>query len=493
MLANQSRSYPRRQWLRHVLSAAVAMHATRVTRGSQQSNPLTPTSFRVRSLIELSGEVHLKVQNAQSIRQDGKPSIARKAPVQSKSTLDYDQQYTLGTDDDSIRGYMYFHEAQSDITVDRHATQTVLRQDCREIVKRSTGRGIHPAALTNPLFAAERDLINGAVDSMYIDQLLTEKEVAISDKWTVDRIAAARFLHLDAILDGDLTVCLVDSDEEKAHLEINGKLQATAHDVGTELEIQGKAIMNRNGGFVSWLALRIDETRDIGEAEPGFKVSAHVRILRAPIESMSSGKSLSQVWDEAPSAASAEILQFQSDLGFYRFLADCRWSTYRDNGEESTLRYVVNNRRVAQCNITNLVDFQPGEQLTLEGFQADLDRLASRTNRDVLEATEQLTNSKHRMLRITMAGEIEGVPLRWIHYHISNDSGRRLSLVFTTDEASLDVFGQQDSQIINSLELLAWPEKIDANALESTTTQSTGQSADALSVESASVTNANKK
>ena len=467
MLAKPLCRFSRRVWFRNTLCAAAFLGSYRLAFADEKLNSLTPLSFRVRSMIELNGEVHLKAQNAPTTRIDGKPSIARKAPVQSKSTLDYDQQYLLGNDDQSTRAYLFFHEAHSEITVDRHTTQTVLRDGCKQIVKLATGRGICPVALNQPLFAAERDLVNGAVDSMYLDQLLTDKEVAIADKWTIDRVSAARLLHLDAILDGDLTVCLVDSDDDKAHLEIAGKIQATARDVSTELDIKGKALMDRKGGFVSWLALQIDETREIGEAEPGFQVTAQIKVLRAPIESMTSGRSLAEAWSQAPNPSAAEMLQFQSDLGFYRFLADCRWSTYRDNGEEATLRYIVNNRRVAQCNITNLVDFEPGQQLTLEAYQADLERLASRTGRDVLEATEQLTASKHRLLRVTMSGSVEGVPLRWIHYHVSNDNGRRLALVFTTDESSLEIFAQQDSQIIDSLELLAWPTKLDAKSLES--------------------------
>lgn len=496
MLANALFRSSRRHWLRNALCAAIVLRSEPFAKGLGQTEVQGALLFRVRSMIELVGEVHLKAQNAPSTRKDGKPMVARTAPVESKSTLDFDQQYDLGANDDLTRGYMVFHEAHSEITVDRHTTQTVLRDNCKEIIKLSTTRGLNPAAINAPLFAAERELVNGAVDSMYLDQLLTEKDVAIADKWIVDRVSAARLLHLDAILEGDLIVCLIDTDEEKAHLEITGKMQATAHDVATELEVRGKALMDRKGGFISWLALQIDETREIGESEPGFKVTAQVRVLRAPIQAMSSGKTLAEVWAQAPSASSAELLQFQSDLGFYRFLADRRWSTYRDNGEEATLRYIVNNRRIAQCNITNLVDFQVGEQLSLEGFQADMERLASRTRRDVLEATERLTSSKHRLMRITMSGSAEGIALRWVHYHISNDSGRRLSLVFTTDESSLELFGEQDSQIIDSLELLEWPTKLDRDSLESAGSESAGSESagsESARTESASSFNSVKK
>jgi hypothetical protein len=71
-----------------------------------------------------------------------------------------------------------------------------------------------------------------------------------------------------------------------------------------------------------------------------------------------------------------------------------------------------------------------------------------------------------------MSGSVDGVPLRWIHYHISNDNGRRLALVFTTDESSLEVFASQDAQITDSLELLDWPSKLDASSLESQSIES---------------------
>jgi hypothetical protein len=45
-------------------------------------------------------------------------------------------------------------------------------------------------------------------------------------------------------------------------------------------------------------------------------------------------------------------------------------------------------------------------------------------------------------------------------------------LVFTTDESSLDVFANQDAQIIDSMELLEWPSKLDASSLESQSVES---------------------
>ncbi|MFN9987828.1 MAG: hypothetical protein ACK52S_19935 [Pirellula sp.] len=426
-------------------------------------------TYRIRSVLELTGEVRLKAQGAVANRKNGKQIVARTAKVTSTSTLDYDEQYRLGVGDTESAGAQYYHEATSEITVDQHTTKTVLREPCREIVKLGTASGLVTAAPANPLFAAERDLIEGSLTTMYLDQLLTDQEVAIADKWTVDDAMACRLLNLDAIHQGKLTVCLVDMDKEKAQLELKAELTASVRDVATELVIDGKAVMDRQSGYISWLAMQIDETREIGEAEPGFKIQAQLRVLRAPIESMTSNRGLTEVLRDVPSVEAASLLQFQSDLGFYRFLADRRWSTYRDNGEEATLRFIVKNRLVAQCNVNNLVDMEAGSQLSLEGYQADIQRLMVNTGGEILEASEKLTSTMHRMLRIVAAGSVEGVPIRWVHYHLSNDQGRRLAMAFTFDEESLDVFSDQDMQIVNSLELMAWPSKLDPKALEEST------------------------
>jgi len=196
--------------------------------------------FRVRSVVDLSGEVHLSAQNAASTRKDGKPEIARRAAVRSVSTLDYDEHYEIKESESEWLGYQYFHEATSEITVDRHETRTALRDNSRELVRLSTASGLTVAGLSSPLFSAERELVQGSIDSMYLDGLLTDREVAISDKWMVDRAVVAKLFHLDAVLEGDLTVCLVDLDEQRAHLEMKGELQASVRDVPTRMQIEGK-------------------------------------------------------------------------------------------------------------------------------------------------------------------------------------------------------------------------------------------------------------
>jgi hypothetical protein len=464
------RAMSRRTWVIASVAAAVStvfskkscMADSRAGAGLTGSQGL----FRVRAVLEVNGEIRLKSQLSETTVRNGKTIAAKSVPIKATSTIDFDEHFETERNFSRCRSYQHFHEANSEIQIDRHVTKTTLREQCRDIVRLGTDQGILTTCPDNPIFAAERDLIDGPINTMFMEELLTDSEVNIADKWSLSSEAACRLLNLDAIHDGKLIVCLVDADSKIAQLEISGSVSASVRQVPTSIQVEGKAQLDRKSGTISWLAVNLDETREISEAEPGFHVIAQVKILRAPIEAMTSGLTLDKVASRIGNVEYASLLQFQSDQGYYRFLASRKWSTYRDNGEEATLRYVVNNRVVSQCNVINMIDFEPGRQLSLDGFLADVKKALGDSLQEVVESSERLSSNKLRLLKVVSRGGINGVDIRWIHYHISNDSGRRVVLTFTLDEANMEAFAEEDAQLSGSFELINWPTKLDAKSVE---------------------------
>ncbi len=461
----------RREWLAASVAAATSFvwfrEPTQV-HGADKPAPLMATGmYRIRAVLEIEGEIRLKSQTNDATNKSGKHIAAKTAPIKAQSTVDFDEQYETSDRLMDCKSYQYFHESGSEIQIDRHITKTQLREPCRDVLRVGTEQGMVAACPNGPLFAAERDLIEGPINTMFLDQLLTEKEVNIADKWAINSNTACRLLNLDAIQNGKLVMCLVGVEKDKAQLTLEGTLYASVRQVPTLLQIEGKAQLDRKGGFISWFAVNITETREISEAEPGFQIAAQLRILRSPIEAITTGETLTTMSDRLGSLDVASLFQFQSDLGYYRFVASRKWSTYRDSGEEATLRFVMNNRVISQCNITNMIDYEPGRQLSLDGFQADVKNSIGKALTEVVEASERLSSGKLRLLRVVSRGGIQGVNIQWIHYHISNDQGRRVVLAFTLNEANLEAFAAEDSQIADSFELINWPTKLDAKALES--------------------------
>jgi hypothetical protein len=458
----------RRSWLIASIAAVTSLGIQGKT--SAQPNPNgsldSKGRFRVRAELDISGEIRLKSQSPEALARVGKTKADRTAPIKAKSTIDYDEQFVTTARLQGCKSYQHFHEASSEIQIDRNVTKTTLREQCRDILRLGSDQGVLTTCTDAPLFAAERDLVELPINTMFLEELLTDQEVNVLDKWSLSSEASCRLLNLDAIHEGKLLVCLVDADAKTAQLEINGTVAASVRQVPTSIAVEAKAQLDRQSGTIAWLAANLDETREISESEPGFHVMAQIRLKRMPIDEMTSGLTLERVAGRVDGPDSIGILQFQSDLGYYRFLASRKWSTYRDNGEEATLRFVVSNRVVSQCNVTNMIDFEPGRQLSMDGFLIDVKKALSANSIEIVESAEKISANKLRLLRVVSRGTIQGVDIRWIHYHVSNDNGRRLVLAFTLNEANLDLFAAEDEQILGAFELLDWPTKLDAKAIE---------------------------
>lgn len=454
---------------RQVLAALVAVglvSPAQILRASQSEGYKTRT-FRAKSIVKLNGEVHLKSQLSEATDAQGRTTIARKAPFQSTVTLDFEEnsQYDDGLID--CTSLLSVIEANSEIQVDRHLTKTKLRDECNEVVRFSrTTKRMMTTGLNAPMFAAEVNLIEQPINATFLDEIITKKQVKITDKWTLSDALTTRLLSLDTVREGELVACLVDANNEVAKIDLKGRIAGVVAGIRTTIDVDGKAQLDRKTGEITWFAANVEEEREISERAPGYKVLAQVQIRKKQIDALTSGENLETVASRLPSIESASIRQFQSDLGHFRFIADSKWVTFRDNGEEAIYRFIVDNARIAQCIVTNMVDFEAGRQLSMEGFVADVKTSLAGSSAQIRESSEKVTSSKMRAIKVESHGRVKDVEVIWIHYHISNDDGRRAVLAFMLNADDAEVFGAEDSQIINAFELINWPKKLDSEAVE---------------------------
>ena len=452
----------RRSWILGSITAGLVVASNRSYATTHRSGSM----FRVRTIVKLNGEIRLKSQINDARTSKGTAIAAKTAPIQASTVVDFEEHMQIGAKLTDCKSYLHVLEAESDVQVDRTITKTKLRDSCRDIVRMGSDREMVTACLDNPLFAAERELIDIPINSMFLDNLLTKKEVRVTDSWKVDNDSTCSLLGVEAVLDGGLNVYLVKNDDKSAQLEVKGTISASVQNVATVITVDGKAQVDRESGYITWFAANVDETRDISERAPGFKVMAQVQMRRAKIDEISSGLTLQSVASRMPSLEAASLQQFQSDLGYFRFLASRKWMTYRDSGEEATYRYIVDNHRVAQCNVTNMIDYEPGRQLSMEGFVVDVKTSLGSSLIEILESSERVTSSGMRSIRVASRGSAQGVDIVWIHYHISNDDGRRAIAVFMLNEDQQSEFAAEDAQIISTFELINWPTKLDKKSVE---------------------------
>jgi hypothetical protein len=414
-------------------------------RTMQQPKGVELLQTRLKLELEVEGEVRLE---------ESKEKKTNTAPLKSKSTQDY-LEVIAYRDSQPVAAARRYITAQGENWVSGKSVAQSLRtglNDTRLVRHDGIWEQYCP---TQPMERREVDLLRSPINSMTLEKLLSVEPARSDSKWTISPEDAKELFNLDAVHNSTLTAKVVGVDKGTAKIEIQGGLQASANSVPTEIQVKGNAhvILSSQCAMVSWIGLSIKETRDISESQPGFSVTARLQLVRQELKDK-----LDVSRDELLALAdrtdpSSWLVQLQSRCQF-TLLASRKWITYLDSGEDAVLRYVDNNKVIAQCNIARLPKLDSGAQLTLEGLQADIQQTLGKSFNSFLESSERVTGSKLRLLRAEVAGTQEEVAIHWIYAHLSDDQGSRLALVFTLAAEVAETFSGQDVQMLDSLEFI---------------------------------------
>jgi hypothetical protein len=110
---------------------------------------------------------------------------------------------------------------------------------------------------------------------------------------------------------------------------------------------------------------------------------------------------------------------------------------------------------IAQCNISSLPDLADGKRVQLPEFQADIEKALEKNFGQFVEASQQKNESGHRVLRAVVSGLASELPIQWIYYHLSDDTGRQTALVFAMDAKIVEKFAAADEAIVGTFEFMA--------------------------------------
>jgi hypothetical protein len=308
-----------------------------------------------------------------------------------------------------------------------------------------------------PLSRDELELIDIQGSSSVVSRLLPDKEVRIGDKWSASNDTTAVLLRLDVVTDNKLESQLRKIEDQVAYIEMTGAVSGSIGGVPSDLEVNGKYNFDLRLQRITWLAMSIHENRAIGHAEPGFEVTARVRVAISPLEASpelaeDDLAKLSLVTDPA-----ATFLTCTTGDGAFRFIYPRSWRVMVDRHDVTVMRFIDGGEMIAQCNLSKLADAAPEKLLSMESFQADIQRSLAKNFSQFVEAEQLKTDHGLRALRVVVAGVASDLPIQWIYYHLTDDHGRQAALVFTMDAKLVERFGGEDQTLVSALEILAVP------------------------------------
>ncbi|KAA5542562.1 hypothetical protein FYK55_13545 [Roseiconus nitratireducens] len=380
-------------------------------------------------------------------------------PVTSEAVLDYEERLlrpdAARDDSEVVAAERYYHQATSSSVVNKTATEQTLRDAMRHTIVR---RESLPETIYAPegyFTHGELSLLKSPVSSVAVDRMLPGSFVAVGDRYEVTPDVLCSVMNLTSLDSGKVESEVVEITEKAVRFKLQGEFDASVDGVSTRLRMVAKMTFDRQAATVTWFALAIHETRDISKAEPGFDVTATIRMVRQPMANPAALPSKSTaVRFDAPIPAERLFVELQSRERMAGAMMDRRWRMIQDTPATAVLRMIDHDTSIAQCNLRSLVKLPEGKQWTLDAFLSDVRRTLGDQLVQIAGRDERVSSQGLRVLRVVADGKTQGVPVRWIMMHFSDDQGRRLHATFTMSADQVDAFAGNDAQLAESLRFL---------------------------------------
>jgi hypothetical protein len=401
-------------------------------------------SSQVKVVVEVKGWLFTEPEHA--------TAADKRIPIKAIANLAY-HETILGKlgERRSIRQYQ---DAHSEIAV-ANRPRTVKLRDARKIVQfelNSTPTTVF--STQGPLSRDELDVLTVPFNSALVDLLLPEVEVKPGSTWQHEGPVMAKLMNLDAVTSCDATSRLVAIDGTLVRMEMIGKIGGSVDGVVSDVELAAKYTYDQKLDRITWVAVSIKEQRSVGATTPGFEVEARVRTVIGELPLTD----LSNLQVDDAQQPGHRVLEYQFSGSNYVLTHDRRWYVVSEFPNRSILRMVELGDTLAQCNLRVLPIDAKIHTLTLDQFQADVGKALNNASAHIISAEESVNPAGLRILRVQLAGEVNGAPVQWIYYLASDETGRGLTYVFTMAESAVDRFGATDIELTDSLRFIDAPE-----------------------------------
>ncbi|HEX3997145.1 MAG TPA: hypothetical protein VHX65_01175 [Pirellulales bacterium] len=412
---------------------------------------------------------------AAKIQVDGKlqPSADAKTaslPITVRGRFKYDE---IRLDDGKTanrRSLRYYHEAGAAIEVNKHRDSPKLREDSRFVLVHADAAKVSISSLHGPLTREELDLIDLPANTLLMDQLMSAEKVNVGGSWKVPDALLAKLVCVDIVSRNEVTCELSNVNKSVAEIKVGGRLNAAVTGVATEIRLNGTATFDLDHHCLTSIQLRIKERRAIGYVGPGLDVTAQLDIQITP-QADSAELTPAIVKEAGESDPSTHPLALRSETGGYQLVYDRRWHVTRNETQLVVLRLIDRGELIAQCNISPLPRLDQGKTVTIEEFQAEVQKSLGKRFDKFETVAEGKGAGGLRVLKVVASGFASEVPIQWRYYLAIDPDGRRLALAYTMESDLIERFADADVAMTESIEFEATspipandPEKAEAAA-----------------------------
>ena len=377
--------------------------------------------------------------------------------VAADATLRYTEQpvdagSTGGAEQTALRHYS---EAEARLRIDGSTVRSTLPPEASTLLTATTADGLCFWLPDGFVTREERDLVSLPFDAAWHSVLKPPPTVAEGTTWTLTSAGLAELLCIDTVTAGVITATVEKLSANHLLIGLTGSLRGGVDGVPTEIEMTGSYRWNVTAttlpGLVS-LQCKMHERRQAGYVTPGLDIEATVEQTCRQLNA-------EQLSQQAPPTARAhrEIprrgpgrpgkLWLADPHGRFNLVHDDGWRIIEQQSDQTVLRLVDHGHLLGQVSIIPLPPTDEAPRLA--SFQEDIEHSLAGQFNHLVEATESKRSNGTRILRVASDGEADGLPFRWIHYHLATGNGSQATLSFMVESGQHERFGEADRLFVD--------------------------------------------
>ena len=396
--------------------------------------------------VEVGGEIHQTFEDKK-----------QQLPLSVTAELAYlETMLTWSPDvDEPARSLREYVKAEAKIQKGKYGHLRELPLEKRTIAAEVREDRVKLSGVDTPLTRDQYDLINTVGNTLILNRLLPNEELAEGDSWKHDNSTIGALLGMDNIVVCEMSSIVTGCEHHQVQIRLAGTVHGTIDGAPTEMDLRAAYLFHQEKKRITKFNLAIKEKRNASQLVPGLDVVAKVSVIVSPTESETELQNRAQLSNTTASLSTD--LSYEAPERGYQFLHDAAWYVIAEQRDRVSLRSLHEGNVTAHCSLTTLPARGEGRETTLEQFERDVREMLGEHLSTVSASTSWTTEQGHNCLGVVAQGETEGIAIEWRHYLIASPDRPRVSMSVTIEQSQLESFGDADRQLVDTLELLEKP------------------------------------
>jgi hypothetical protein len=346
-------------------------------------------------------------------------------------------------------------QAASAINGEVRPTAATIRPEVAILVaeRRDKQGPVAVVSPAGPLTRSELELVQGVGDPLTLAELLPAQSVVTGERWRVGNAAAQAVSGYDVLTSNTLDAILESSDRDRARIRLKGEIQGSALGGSGTMTCEGFLTFDHQAGRVDRLDLNRNETRRPGPVEAGLDVKSTLIVTRNAAEPPATLSNAALADIPLEITPQRELLRLTAPGGKSILLHDRHWHSFWDDPKLTVLKRLEAGRVVAQCNLAVGPPAGKGRHQDHNQFRDDIRRaLKERFGHFLGAGLVDGDPAGGFRYKVGVQGREGQLGVIWFYYLLAGPDGDQLLATFTLAEDCVKAFGDQDLEMIGSLQ-----------------------------------------